>query len=227
MIERFAYAILGLYFLAWWLAAYATRRDQRHLLLRAGIIGAIAGILSEFWHLKDYWHPPSIIYGFTVPEDLLAGFAVAGFSAVLFDVFFKREEEFRGVPHSFLFSVLFLFGVGGMLLFVNTLGFNSVIVSALLFLLIAGIMIGIRRDLLWPALATGLILTLLAIPLYVILFGFLAPHWWEHAWLLRGTRLGMMLWMGTPWTELFWYFAWGCLAGVIPGFLRGTEKRLR
>lgn len=226
-MERYAYSLLGLYFLGWWLAAYISRRDLRHLLLRTGVIGAVAGILSEYWHLKDYWHPPTIIIGFTVPEDMLAGFAVAGFSAVLFNMFFQREEEYRVPPRLFLFLIFFLLGVGGMLLFVNTLGFNSIVTSSLLFLLFACTMVWMRRDLLWPALATGLLLTLIAIPLYFVLFGLFAEHWWEHTWLLQEKRLGVILWKGTPATELLWYFSWGCLAGVLPGFVRGTEKRLR
>lgn len=108
-----------------------------------------------------------------------------------------------------------------MIIFNGFFHINSIFVSSFAFLIIASWMILLRKDLFVPSLLSGLLFTLFALLIYVILFDLLSPNFWNNYWLLENTKYGIKVLGNIPLTELFWYFSWGCLAGIAYDFTMG------
>lgn len=224
-MDRYIYLLLSLYLFCIWLALFLSRRDLRRKIMRASAAGAFAGLLCEIWYFKDYWRPPSLLGIATISvEDVLFGFAITGIAVSIYDVAFKRENvrEFRARKR--LFLVFFGIGAVSVLVFNNWLGFNSYLVSSFTCIILSMVMVAIRKDLLAPAVVSGALCVAVFIPIYVILLNWLSPAYFDNYFLLHNTRLGITVLGNVAVTEIIWYFAWGCLAGVLYDFASGGRK---
>lgn len=223
-MEKYLYLLLSLYTLAWWLIMYWKRPDLRRALWRTSIAGALAGPVAEVWYFPDYWQPLTLIGpGKIFIEDFIVGFGIVGMSVGIYDLFFRMKNE-NGFPsRKKEFLLMFLVGVVVMVGGNNVIGWNSVIVSEAAFLLFAAWILIRRPDLLKASLMTGALLTIIMFPIYVILFSWISPHYWDDIWLLAGTSLGKEI-LHIPLTELIWYFTWGCFGGIAYNFVKGTRK---
>lgn len=225
-MDRYVYLLLSLYVLAIVALICWLRADLRSIALRTSFIGGVAGLISEYWYLKDYWRPPSILRGGPLSvEDFLFGAGITGLGATIFKaVVAKRFSGIGGEKRLPLLVLLFVAGVASLVIFTNGLHYNSIFVSSLAFLASAGVMAAIRSDLSIPCVGSGLLLVAAILPAYVVLFDVVSPNFWDRYWLLKDSVVGMQVMGHIPATELLWYFSWGCLAGIAYEFASG--KRL-
>ena len=80
-MDKYAYLIGDIIFLAIWLVLYLLRKDIRKEMLIMSLIIAVVGPISEYWYFKDYWYPKMVLgplHPFGGLEDLLFGFAAGG-----------------------------------------------------------------------------------------------------------------------------------------------------
>ncbi len=224
---KYAYLFFSLYLLFVWLIFFwRLKKESRKILIKISIAGSVAGLIAEIWYYKDYWHPPTLFNNTKVSlEDLLFGFAFTGIAATIYEVILKKESEKYRKGHKIIFIILFFTGIFSLLLFNNLLKINSVIVTTLEFLTFAFIMVLIRKDLAMRFIMSGILSLLLMIPIYVLLFDFLFPAYWDEHWLLVDTTFGMRAIDNIPVLELFWYFSWGCLAGIVYDFYYGSKGK--
>lgn len=223
-MEKFLYLLLAFITLIIWGLIYLKRRDLRTKMLLTSIFGAIAGLLAELWYFRDYWKPISLNGEGTMSiEDAMMGFAIVGISTALYDVVSKQKDVETNAEHKQTFLALLAMGSLLMMLGTNMLGWNSVIVSEIIFLLTAAAIVWVRQDLLIPCLLSGVLLTILMMPIYLLIFKGISPSYWQQHWLLAGTPLGKTM-LSIPITEIVWYFSWGCLGGIVHNFVEGTSK---
>lgn len=224
-MNKYIYLIGNLIFFIIWLAIIVTRKDLRFKMVKTSLMGGAMGILSEFWYFKDYWRPPSILgQGVTSIEDFLFGFFITGIAVSIYDIVFGFKNISGEKPHKLLFGLLFILVMSSLLFLSTWKGVNSILVSEIAFLLCTVIIVLIRKDLLKPALISGLLLVLVILPIYVLLFNILSPNFWRLYWLLNQTKFGILVFGDIPLTELFWYFYWGCFCGAGHNFYSGTKK---
>lgn len=225
MNDRFLYLTLSLILLLPCGIVFWMRADLRRKMTGAGIVTAIAAVVGEYWHFRDYWRPPTTMGVAVVsPEDVLFGIALGGLAVSLYDVILRTKDAPGSRPRRSLFLILLCLGLVSLFVFSSWLGYNSLLVSIVGFLIAAAVMLTLRPDLLRVSLLSGLLLGGLAFLAYLFLFTWLAPHYWHRYWLLEGTALGWTV-LEIPWTEILWYVAWGVLAGIIPNVVRGTVKQ--
>jgi len=197
------------------------RRDLRKEMLTMSFVVAPMGPLSEFFYLRDYWQP-ELFNGWSIGiEDLIFGFTIGGIAAVIYEVFFGKKYMKRHLPAhpKWMFRVA-VFGITWMIIGSFVLGFNSIYVSILGFLIIAISIIFYRHDLLKDALFSGLLVGSLMFIFYFAsgyFFNGIIQKWW----LLKNIS-GIII-FGAPLEELMWGFGWGFVAGPAYEFVNGLR----
>jgi hypothetical protein len=69
------------------------KTDLRRRILKVSIIGGFSSFIAEYWYLKDYWKPPTIIGNAVISvEDFLVGFFIYGISVSVYNFVFKKYE---------------------------------------------------------------------------------------------------------------------------------------
>ena len=94
----FAYAFAAAFHTLVWALLFVVLRQQRKLMLGVGLGLGIAGPVSEYWFLPDYWRPVYVLeiavgpwrFG---PEDFVATAALAGISAGVFEAIAVPGEQ--------------------------------------------------------------------------------------------------------------------------------------
>ncbi len=218
--DQFIYLLLALYFLIVWAIALFVRPDLKRMMLKASLFGAFAGPISEYWYFRDYWLPPTL-FGQGVPslEDVLFGWAVFGLGVVLYPIVTHMSVQKSGEKHPRLIAAIILSIVIGFVVLTDILHLNSIFSTFILFLAWTIIVCVLRRDFILPALCSGVIMTLLMLPIYVGLLK-AAPAYVDNYWLLSGTRWTVTIFGSVPLTEIIWYFVIGCFAGAVPQFAK-------
>ena len=223
-MNQYAYLLLTLSLAVVWAIIAAVRRDMLRKMVRVSTYGLLAGAVAETWYAKDYWQPPTLLGDTSiVPEDLLFGFTITGISATIYYAVFRKRTipgELRRKP---FFIALFLVGLLSMYVLCSTFSFNSLLVSTALFCIFTAVMVRFRTDLLVPALLSGLLSVVVVIPIYIVIFNLICRDFWNTYWLLADTPWGITLLGNIPATELWWYFTWGCLAGIGYEFASGMK----
>lgn len=227
-MEQYTYLFLSLLLLAIWLIIFwFLQNGARKILIKISVIGGLAGLISELWYFKDYWHPPSLLGNARISlEDFLFGFAFVGIAATIYKVIFKKDNERHKKGYKTMFFIFFVIGVFSLLLFNNLLKFNSIFVSSFIFLILSLIMVFVRKDLMVQSIMSGILSLLVIIPIYILLFNFMFPNYWDKYWLLADTTFGIKVIGNIPMTELLWYFSCGCFAGIAYDFYTGREGTL-
>lgn len=221
-METYAYLFLDLLLFIPWLVIFTMRKDLRRKMIKGGIFGGIAGPIAEFWFHKDYWLPPVIIHSAVSIEDILFGFVITGMAVSIFDAIFMIKKESPAFGEKRKFRLMFLAGFAGFVIGTSWLGFNSIFVSSAIFLILTAKMIALHPSLWKRALASGIALMILIIPIYAFLFNVAAPDYWHAHWLLTGTKYDATVLGNIALTELLWYFAWGSMAGA--GYAFASHK---
>ena len=225
---KYAYFIASLFFLAVWFVIFLRVKPLRKHMLILSLITALFGPISEFWYFADYWRPeialPLPVGGV---EDLIFGFAIGGIGAFAYESLFINGlcvcKPRKGREWFFLVFV----GVLGIAMFIlnNLLGLNSIFASSLGMIILAAVMLSIRRDLIIHALASGLLVALIMFTIYylgqTIFPG--AHAWMLGIWKLSGTPYGIIVFKHIPATEMLWGFSWGLVWGPLYEFLLGAR----
>lgn len=200
-----------------WFALYWMRPDLRKQQLKMSLLVAPLAPLSQvLWYAKDYWHPAYIfdvtILGVPVGiEEILFGFFIGGIGSVFYEAVFKRRS-IRG-PHRTR-EVLYGTCVGIPAVFAVLfygLGMSSIWASILTLFLVSAFFVALDHALIWDAVGTAALMTILCIAMYVGWFALFpdAIHLFWHADGLSGARIGP-----APIEEVLWFIAWGAFSGV-------------
>ena len=225
MDYKYGYLFLGIFLFLIWTSFYALRKDLRRKLIKVSLFGGFAGFIAEYWYFKDYWHPYSIIGRKIIsPEDFIFGFTITGISVVVCDIFFKTKDQDFVVNSKKIFGMMFLIGVGSLFLFNIFLGYNSIFVSSITFIILTLYMLSKRSDLLKEAFFSGLFVLIILFAVYHILFNLIFLDFWDKCWLLANTKYGITIYGNIPLTEMIWYFTWGSFSGVAYNFASGKKK---
>jgi len=225
MFQNFQYAYLlgSLLFFLLWLVFFICRPDLRRKMLVMSLLTAAMGPVSEFFYLKDYWQP-QFFNGWAVGlEDLLFGFVVGGVAGVVYEEFFGKKYMKRHLsahPHYMLGTAIF--GISWMFVGNLALGFNSIYVSTLGFIIIGTSFLIFRHDLIKDAFFSGLLMGFIAVGYYFVfttIFDGIIHQWW-HLQNLSGVII-----LGAPLEELMWAFGWGFVAGPAYEFITGLRFR--
>ena len=222
-MENFQYTYLAgdLFFLVIWIILFLHRQDLRKKILVMSLLVAPMGPISELFYLRDYWQP-QLFNGWVIGvEDLLFGFVIGGIAAVIYEEIFGEKYLKRHLPahRKWMFAIA-LFGAVWMTVGNLILGFNSIYVSMLGFLIVGISFLVLRHDLLKDALFSGLLVGALMFIFYLI-FGFIFEGVIQKWWML-GNISGIII-LGAPLEELMWGFGWGFVAGPAYEFVNGLK----
>lgn len=183
------------------------------------------GPLSEYFYLVDYWRP-EFFYNFPIRiEDFLFGFFIGGIASNAYEVIFDRQfAKSRNrkinwlwliVPTILVFAVILRF-------FINNVGVNSIYASVIGFLFIAFIIIILRRDLIFSALASSLVIGFSMLVMYLIIMLFF-PAIFERWWMLQ--NLSDVYILNIPIEEILWGMGWGMVCGPMYEFFAGIKYK--
>lgn len=224
-MENFQYASLvgNLFFLSVWTILFLYRRDLRKEMLLMSLIIAPLGPVSELFYLRDYWQPQFFNGWLLIGQDLLFSFAIGGIAAVIYEeVFGKKHAKRHLTAHPKWVLAIALFGITWMVVGNLVLGFNSIYVSTLEFLIVGATFIFFRHDLLRNALFSGMLMAGLLLIFYFLfdtVFDGIIQRWW-----LLENISGIII-FGAPLEELMWGFGWGFAAGPAYEFINGLRFR--
>lgn len=224
-MATYTYLLLSLGFLLPLAVIFLLRRDLAGLGLKVGVIGGAAGLISEAFYFHDYWRPPSLLGTAHISiEDFLFGFAITALSAVIFPFITKSQfSASQTRQRQKAYGIFFVAGLLGMIIFTLLLGYNSILISSLIFILLTVIILRSRRDLIKPALVSAGAIIALSLAVYLPLFNWLSPDFWNSYWLLADSRWGITILGNIPLSEMLWYTAWALFASVSYPFVRGCK----
>lgn len=185
---------------------------------------AILGLFSEYlWWTKDWWRPLTITGTVIGMEDLLLGFTNGGIAAVLYEeIFKKRIYRYKSSNHNLGIALLIISSYIIFAIMFYILKLNSFIATAVIQIIMGGVLILLRKDLIYDALLTGFCLTITSIPVYLLL-EYLSSNFIENTWLWQ--NLSGITFMKIPIEDLIFYF----LAGfsIAPFYLYWKNEKLR
>jgi hypothetical protein len=226
-VDQYVYLLLALPFFITSLLIAVFRSVLRRLVILSGLLGGAAGLLAEFWYLRDYWQPPSLFGAATISiEDFLFGFGATALAASAYKFIKKKKLEKQFADKKKLVWIYFFMGLTSLLIFNNWLGINSIIVSSVAFLLFTLLIIYQRRDLISQSLFSAIFLSAFALAIYLPLFNVLSPDYIEKYFLLTDSPFNPTFFGVLPAAELLWYFCWGSLAGILYDFASGSKLEI-
>jgi hypothetical protein len=190
------------------------------MLIAGGFI-AVLGVISEYWFLKDYWHPAYILKFGELGgiEDILFGFAAGSLASVAYDLLFKSKTYIKIYPkriwiYPYATAMMFI----GFILFSEILKLNSIFATSIIGFVIAGTIIVIRSDLLKMSIISALVFGLL----YTFGLGIMLTFFTDYLakyYILHGNA--PVLFGIFPMTEFLWGLACGAVVGVLSPFAEG------
>jgi len=215
----FSSAFLGIAFILLML-----RKDIARTVIKYSLMGGFAGMAAEFFYFRDYWRPPSLMcIGKVSIEDFIFGFAISAISITAYPVFtrivMKKTKSTNKNALWFFISTAI-----ALLLILNLwAGINSIIVSYIIFALFTFAILRQRKDLVRVSLVSAVSVTALVLLIYIPVFDFLSPHFWDKYWLLANTAWGITILGHLPLTEILWYISWVMFASTAGFFIEGME----
>ena len=221
------YLLISVFLFIPWGLIYYYKPNLRSRIVKSSLFAAPFGIIN-MWFRIDYWHAPEVFFfSFISLEDILFAFVTTGISFTIFDALFTVKEIKSEKPRKHITLLFIPIIISSFFILNNGLGINSMFMWAIPMLVLATVIVIIRRDLLVQSIVSALILTLFSIPIYMFLFNYLSPDFWDTYWYLSGTKYGITVFGNVPVLELLWYFSWASFCGVVYHFTRGTKKVLR
>ncbi|MDO8429669.1 MAG: lycopene cyclase domain-containing protein [Candidatus Daviesbacteria bacterium] len=219
---KFAYLIGTLSIgLPIWLVLFLLRYDIRHKILLMSILGAVAGPISEYWYIQDYWRPQTFTGWPISIEDVLFGFFAAGIASVIYEELFGKRYAKRHTRTHHHLMLLFPILVVAFYLhnhFNPGFSINSIYASSVAFLVSATAIILNRKDLLVDSVISGLLFGAFFFLAYQAILNFY-PEIFIRWWLLQNIT-GVTL-LAVPIEEIIWGFTLGMFAGPLYEFYSG------
>jgi len=222
MMSSYAYTFMILPFAAAWIVLTIKSPRSRGAIWVMSALGGLAGPISEYWHLRDYWHPDYLLsinvggwrFG---AEDYVLTFALAGIVMALFEKFGAKKEWGRlpRVSWKCLFRLDMIGNCGILLMILFTLVFRmNSIYAVLLTLLISSAALYWKRPAWIPkvlpvAAAFSIFYWMVFRFVFMPLFPGILERWWnlEALW---GVRFA-----GVPIEEPLWAFGLALFAGPV------------
>jgi uncharacterized membrane protein YvlD (DUF360 family) len=219
MSYTFVYLIYALMFCALWGVLFVLRPDLRRRMFLFSLCALPLGPVSEIWYLRDYWQRPTVTGLSVSVEDFLFAFALGGITYALYKVVDRKQVGASGHPRRmWLLGAFALTIVLALVVGTDMFGFNSVLVSIVVFLSFAVVMWSFRPDLMYGSLATGVLILALFFLIYQTLEAIFPGVLVSFCTSCNpsGVRL-----FGINIEELGWDFAWGLVGGIVLETVRG------
>lgn len=216
--NQYFYLIWTGLFLLIWVLLYALRKDLHKEMIIISSVFGIGGIITEAFYIQDWWQPLTLTGTLIGLEDFLIGFFIGGVASVIYEVLFnrrvllKKKVDYKNprLP-AILFLFLALFSVSFLVYNINS--FYSTLIA---FGGTMAVLLGLRRDLILESLASGVLLLVIGIGIYLLLFLFY-PNFIREFWFLPDVWFAR-LWLGIPIGEYIWYFLAGSFIGPLYEF---------
>lgn len=224
------YGIGALFFLGIWFVLFTFVRKSRKPMLWSSLALGLAGPISEYWHVKDYWSPTYILkiqidnWIFGV-EDYLFAFAFAGLCTGIFDLLARKsgqDELPRFNPMGFIGLVLLglacMLVMGGLVVFLRLNSLHAIVVA---FLISAGVILVRRPKWIVAAMQSAFIaagvMWIFYAGFFLRLFPGIVAEWWNVV-ALSGLSLGAV-----PIEEVIWAWAIALFAGPALRYCMGRS----
>ncbi|MBM3332137.1 hypothetical protein FJY68_09885 [candidate division WOR-3 bacterium] len=223
MNYTYACVVYALLFLVAWAIVFALARRARAAMVWTGVVFAPAALISELWHLQDYWLPNYVVpvrigtWHFGGVEDLVFGFALAGISAGVFETLAMRQG-LPSLPRMTWRAYLRMTGLGlvGLVLIAVTttlVQLRSMHAATVSITLTAGLVLAFRPDLAPRALLTALAFAGFFWFFYAGVMLPLYPGMIDAFWMPHG-NVGIRL-AGVPLEEVVWGFSAALFSGPV------------
>lgn len=207
-----------------WAIIYLYTPQLRNRMIKSGLIAIPFGV-THLWFRVDYWQPPEVLFLYIISlEDILFGFVTTGIGISVFDALFTSKQVKLVKDRKKIALSFFPIIVVSFFILKNGVGFNSMFMWVTPVILAALVIIIMRKDLLIPSLVTAFVMTLFALIIYIILFNYISPKFWDTYWLLANSKYGITVFDNVPVLELLWYFSYGLISGIMYDFTKGTKK---
>ena len=190
------------------------------------LIFGLFGIIADPFYCIDYWRPITLTGNSVSLEPILLGGSFGGTASVIYQILFRKrskvyETDTKKIKQNKLlfFSLVVIIPLLMLLFskifFINT--FISTILASVVSLLIIFLY---RKNLILPAIISGLIMVLISGIIYKIV-DLLTPGWVNAFWLFQNTPNIIIL--GLPIDDVFWYFLIGGQIAVLYELWKGRK----
>lgn len=207
----YPYFVANLYFLILWLFFFFFRGNRKEQLVWS-LVGIVLGPVSQIIFTRDWWKPAFVCPSCVIHlEDIILGFTLCGISGVLYnDLFVKKQtsERLRKITSLQIIFFLTVIVAALDLAFIPHLiwGVRSFWTSTISFMFLALVVALFRPDLIKSMFVSGFLLTILAVPFYLIGLN-LNSRWIQEEWAWRNL-LGVYV-LKVPLEEWLWFFVVG------------------
>lgn len=219
---QYAYLELSLIFLIIWILFFLWRKDLRKEILFVSLVMAPMGPLNEIlFYFNDYWRPETFTSVYMGIEDLIYAFSIGGIGATFYYMVFNKKYSkpvYKGFPY--YLSLFFMAGLPLELFLNKVVGVNSIYVTCAFLIVISIIMLMLRTDLWWSALASAFLFTVLFSLVYILWIK-LYPNIFKDWWMI-GNISGIQF-LRVPIEEFLWAFSWGFTSALFYKFIRGVR----
>ncbi len=226
MKEEYAFLYLCLSYIPIWLYIYLKRKDLRKKLIRTSIAGGIVAPITDYFHFKDYWTPPSVLsYGYVYLEDVIMGAMIISVAATIYETVFnlklityKKEKKLR-----YIFYTMFILSFGIVYVLAGLLEVNSIFVYSGVFVFYTFIILLFRSDMIKESLVSALLSWVIQMIIYIPLFTFFAPTYWKKYFLLANTKYDITF-LNIPLTEMLYFITIGLAVSIFYEFASGKKR---
>lgn len=218
MPTKYLYLIWSLYFVIIALWMFYSMPKYRKPMLILGFAIFWSGPFSEYyWMTADWWHPETITGTIIGIEDFIFSFAHVIIPIFIYKWVFEKEVagDFNWA-HLRIKDILKRLGLWFIVPFIlagiliQIFHVHSVI-GVFIGMIMSGIIVVIqRKDLLRAALWSSLLMTLIALPAYLLL-ELLSPWYIAEMWYM--SQLTGVVWLGIPIEDILWYMIFGFMMG--------------
>ncbi|MFA6300902.1 MAG: lycopene cyclase domain-containing protein [Candidatus Paceibacterota bacterium] len=221
--DQYVYLIALTPFCLIWVLIFLKRKDLRQeMLLMSIMIGIVSLLTSYYWWTIDWWRPINITGTKIGIEDFIMGFTSGGIMATIYEIVFKRGFYRRKLHHHLGggLMILFLLAQTTMFLFWGV-GLTSFWSGMVAMLLVAVVMLFMRKDLIMNALISGILMDAISVLFYLVII-IISPQWLNQTYLsgLGGARL-----VGVPIEEFVFWFMSGLVFGPFYEYWQGERLK--
>ena len=205
---KYAYLVGTIVFLIPWVILFLFRKDYRkEMIFMSFLVGIVSVITAYLWWTIDWWRPETITNTRIGIEDFVLGFSNGGIVAVLYRAIYKKRLS-RLIEKTndtgTLNICLILFFITAFLFW--GLNITSFWASTIAMIIAAIYILYTRRDLFFNALASGILMVIVSLPVYYTFIWFF-PGFIHKTWMFQ--YLSGILIIGIPLEDLIFYFLFG------------------
>jgi len=215
---QYTYLIIVSILIVIWIILFLWRKDIRKEMLIISLIFGLAGPLSAYVYIQDWWKPLTITKTPIGIEDFLFGFVIGGIAAIIYSLLFNKKikttkvKKIKTQKRNINFLILLVLLASIFLLSFFVLKLNSLISTILAFIIPTLIIYIKRKDLVKDSLLSGILTLAISIIIYYIL-NLIMPGFFDEFWLFQ--NIGRVMILGIPLEEHVWFFLAGAFIGPL------------